>query len=259
MEEFVTAMHFVVRVRGDVDRARLAAREAGLDIEVRPESTTARWLPDQAALFGLLARLRLRGLEVAAVHKRRPPPQAHHSPPTDGHTAVTPSLPWLGEPAGSRAGGDVQTEERSRMTDLEVGPIDYLAVEMSGARVNGEAFKHLVDLVDRGIIRVLDLRAAKVEDDGSVTAVTLADLDGDGVLDLEVFHGSASGLLDDDDLAQSAGLVEPGNAVAIVLYENTWAAPLVTALRANGAEVIAGGRIPATDVIAALDALEAAP
>jgi hypothetical protein len=86
----------------------------------------------------------------------------------------------------------------------------------------------------------------------------LADLDGDGVLDVTTFTGVRSGLLDDDDIAQSASLVEPGNAVALILYENTWAGPFVTAMRNAGAEVIASGRIPASDVVAALDALEAA-
>jgi hypothetical protein len=142
------------------------------------------------------------------------------------------------------------------MTDSEVGPIDFLAVELPEARVNGEGFSRLLDLVERDIIRILDLRAAVVGADGSVTAMALADLDGDGTLDLAVFHGATTGLLDDDDLAESAALVQPGNAVAVVLYENHWAAPLVSALRANGAEVVASGRIPAADVIAALDALE---
>jgi len=144
-------------------------------------------------------------------------------------------------------------------SDLEVGPIDFLAVELPGARVNGEGFQELLNLVERGIIRILDLRAAKVEEDGSMTAVALADLDGDGELDLAVFHGATSGLLDDEDLEQSASLVKPGSAVAVVVYENTWAGPLVAALRRNGAEVLTSGRIPAQDVIAALDALESAP
>jgi hypothetical protein len=142
--------------------------------------------------------------------------------------------------------------------DLEVGPIDYLAVELPGARVNGEGFQKLLDLVEGGIIRILDLRAAVVEEDGTTTAMALADLDGDGTLDLAVFHGATSGLLDDEDLERSASLVTPGSAVAVLMYENTWAAPLVGALRRNGAEVIASGRIPADEVIAALDELESA-
>ncbi|QWF24681.1 DUF1269 domain-containing protein [Nocardioides sp. LMS-CY] len=144
------------------------------------------------------------------------------------------------------------------MTQLDVGPIDYLAVELPGARLQGQGLAALVDLTDRGIIRILDLVVATVGEDGSVAAVELTDLDGDGELDLAVFEGVRSGLLDDDDLAESAALVEPGNAIALLVYENTWAGPFVAAMREVGAEVIASGRIPAEDVIAALDALDAA-
>jgi hypothetical protein len=154
------------------------------------------------------------------------------------------------------------TQDRSAATDqqagdeLAVGPIDYLAVEFPGARLDGQALSALLDLADRGIIRVLDLRVAKVDEGGVITAVEITDLDGDGELDLAVFAGATSGLLADDDLHASAGLVQPGNAVGVLVYENTWAAPFVAALRHVGAEVIASGRIPADDVVAALDELE---
>jgi len=88
--------------------------------------------------------------------------------------------------------------------------------------------------------------------------IATADFDGDGTLDLAVFEGVQSGILGEDDVAQSASLVEPGNAVGLLLYENTWAGPFVAALRREGADVIASGRIPAADVIAVLDELEAA-
>jgi hypothetical protein len=142
-------------------------------------------------------------------------------------------------------------------TDLDVGPIDYLAVEFPGARLTGEALTELVALADRGIIRVLDLRVVVVGEGGQFSAVALTDLDGDGVLDLAAFSGVESGLLGDDDLAEGASLVGPGDAVAVLLYENTWAGPFVSALRRQGADVIASGRIPADEVIAALEALEA--
>jgi hypothetical protein len=144
------------------------------------------------------------------------------------------------------------------MTQLDVGPIDYLAVEIPGARLEGKGMDALLDLTDRGIIRILDLVVVKVEADGSFVSMELTDLDGDGELDLTMFAGVRSGLLDDEDIAEGASITEPGNAVAMLVYENTWAGPFVTAMREAGAEVIASGRIPAQDVVAALEALESA-
>ncbi|GAB3051154.1 hypothetical protein GCM10027053_08100 [Intrasporangium mesophilum] len=144
------------------------------------------------------------------------------------------------------------------MTDALVGPIDYLAVEFPAARLEGKAMQAIVDLVEAGIIRVLDMRVAVVDADGVMSAVALSDLDGDGILDLAVFEGIESGLLGDDDLQESASLIAPGNGVGLIVYENTWAGPFVAALREVGAEVISSGRIPATEVLDALDQLEAA-
>ncbi|MFJ3405642.1 DUF6325 family protein [Promicromonospora sp. NPDC090134] len=143
------------------------------------------------------------------------------------------------------------------MTELDVGPIDYLAVEFPGSRLQGKGLAALLDLVERGIIRILDLRVARRTEEGDIVAVALTDLDHDGTLDLAVFEGVGSGLLDDEDLAQSVALVAPGDAVGLIVYENTWAGPFVTAMREAGAQVIATGRIPVEDVVAALDALEA--
>jgi Family of unknown function (DUF6325) len=157
---------------------------------------------------------------------------------------------------GGMSGQDSMVEQDS-MTELAVGPIDYLAIELPAARMSGEGLAALVDLVDRGLIRVLDLRAVRREDDGTFTAVAITDLDHDGTLDLAVFEGIESGMLDDDDLRQAAELIEPGKVVALLLYENTWAAPFVAAMRRAGAELIASGRIPADEVEAMLDALEA--
>ncbi|HMI33053.1 MAG TPA: DUF6325 family protein [Propionibacteriaceae bacterium] len=143
------------------------------------------------------------------------------------------------------------------MAARDHGPIDYLAVEFPEARMRGEGLAALLDLVDRGIIRLLDLRAVTREADGTFTAVAITDLDNDGTLDLAVFEGVESGLLDDDDLERAADLIEPGKVVALLVYENTWAIPFVSAMRRVGAELIASGRIPADEVIAALDSLEA--
>lgn len=143
------------------------------------------------------------------------------------------------------------------MAARDHGPIDYLAIEFPEARMRGEGLAALLDLVDRGIIRLLDLRAVTREADGTFTAVAITDLDNDGTLDLAVFEGVESGLLDDDDLERAADLIEPGKVVALLVYENTWAIPFVNAMRRVGAELIASGRIPADEVIAALDSLEA--
>src|SRR6476660_2103979 len=143
-----------------------------------------------------------------------------------------------------------------RMSEFDVGPIDYLAVEFPDGQLKGEGLAAIVDLVDRGIVRVLDLRVVRKESDGTLTAAAVADFDGDGVLDLAVFTGVESGLLGDDDLQDAADLIEPGSAVAVLVYENTWAGPFVSAMRRAGAELIASGRIPAAEVIATLDALE---
>ena len=141
--------------------------------------------------------------------------------------------------------------------DLALGPIDYLALEFPQARMNGEGLAELLDLVDRGLVRILDLRAVKREADGTFTEIEIADFDSDGTLDLAVFRGVSSGLLDNDDLSEAASLIDPGKVVALLVWENTWAAPFVSAMRRVGADVIASGRIPADEVVAMLDVLEA--
>jgi hypothetical protein len=140
----------------------------------------------------------------------------------------------------------------------EMGPIDYVVVEFPGNRMTGEGFPMLVDLVDRGIIRILDLRFIRKDEDGSVTAVEIADLTGDGRLDLAVFEGVNSGLLGQDDLEEAAAAVEPGNSAGLLVYENLWAAPFAAALRRGGAQLVASGRLHVQAVLAALDAVEGA-
>ena len=138
----------------------------------------------------------------------------------------------------------------------EIGPIDYLVVEFPGSRMTGEGLPLLVDLVDRGIIRVLDLVFVKKELDGSVKGMAIADLDHDGTLDLAVFEGASSGLLDQGDLDEAGAVLEPGSSAGLLVYENRWAAPFAAALRRGGGQLVASGRIPVQAVLAALDATE---
>ena len=143
--------------------------------------------------------------------------------------------------------------------DMEVGPVDYLVVEWPpGSPPNGEALPHLSDLVDRGVIRVLDFAFVEKDMEGGVFEVAIGDFDGDGTMDLAMFEGASSGLLDEEDYEEAGNAIEPGAAAAIVLYENTWAAPFATALRKSGAQLVASGRIPINAIIAKLDELEAA-
>jgi Family of unknown function (DUF6325) len=140
----------------------------------------------------------------------------------------------------------------------ETGPIDYLIVEFPGNRMTGEAFPLLVDLVDSGTIRILDLVFATRDTDGSLSVLRVSDLDGDGQLDLSVFEGASSGLIGPDDLDEAATAIEPGNSAGILIYENVWAAPFAAALRRGGAQLVASGRIPVQAILAALEATEAA-
>lgn len=139
----------------------------------------------------------------------------------------------------------------------QMGPIDYLVVEFPGSRMTGEGLPLLVDLVDRGIIRILDLALVKKEADGSVRMLEIADLDADGKLDLAVFEGASSGLLDSEDVAEASGVLEPGSSAGLLVYENVWAAPFAAALRRAGAQLVASGRIPVQALLAAVDAADA--
>ena len=138
----------------------------------------------------------------------------------------------------------------------QMGPIDYLVVEFPGNRMTGEAFPLLVDLVERGLVRVLDLVFVRKDIDGSVTGLELSDLNGDGELDLSVFEGASSGLIGEDDIQEAGEVLQPGSSAGILIYENVWAAPFAAAVRRSGGQLVASGRIPVQAVLAALDAIE---
>ncbi len=143
------------------------------------------------------------------------------------------------------------TDQGLDLQDVEMGPIDFFVVEFPGNRMTGEGLPLLVDLVDRGVIRILDLAFIRKELDGSVAGIELTDLGSE--VDLTVFHGASSGLLGDDDLAEAAAAVEPGCSAGVLVYENRWAAPFAAALRRGGAQLVAQGRIPVNAILAAID------
>jgi hypothetical protein len=137
----------------------------------------------------------------------------------------------------------------SEATDA-LGPIDYLVVEWTGQQPNGEALPHLIDLVDSGIIRLIDLSFFTKDEDGNVATL---EIDGLGETFAE-FVGASSGVLDDGDIAEAANAIEPGTSAAVLVWENVWAAPLAAALRGNGAELVARGAVPMDALIEALEA-----
>jgi len=155
--------------------------------------------------------------------------------------------------ASTMAGGAAPSGEPDTM-----GPIDYLVVEFPNGRMTGGAMPLLVDLVENGTIRILDLLLVKKDQDGSVRGLVVADFDGDEQLDLAVFEGASSGLLGQDDIDEAGAILTPGAAAGILVYENVWAAPFATALRRAGAQLVASGRIHTQAMLAALEAAESA-
>ena len=138
----------------------------------------------------------------------------------------------------------------------EMGPIDYVVLEWAGDQpVTGEVMPLLVELVDRGIIRILDLAFIVKDQDGSVMARDFGELaqQSDGLAD---FQGVSSGLLGQDDLEEAGNALEPGTVAAVLVWENRWAAPVAVALRRSGGQLVSSGRIPVQAILGALDAAE---
>jgi hypothetical protein len=143
--------------------------------------------------------------------------------------------------------------------ELALGPVDIVVIGFpADAPRTGEAIPLFVDLVDRGLVRVLDVLVVEKTDSGEVVGMAIGDFDGDGRPDLAVFEGATTGMLGDEDAALAGEALAPGEAAALICFENTWAAPFVTAVHRNGGRVLDFQRIPAQDVLDALDAVDAA-
>lgn len=139
----------------------------------------------------------------------------------------------------------------------EMGPIDYVVLEWSGDQpATGEVMPLLLNLVDRGIIRILDIAFIVKERDGSVASLDFAEIAraNEGVAD---FEGASTGLLGQDDLEEAGAALEPGTIAGVLVWENRWAAPVAVALRRSGGQLVATGRIPVQAILASLDATEA--
>jgi Family of unknown function (DUF6325) len=142
--------------------------------------------------------------------------------------------------------------------DDELGPIDIVVIAYAaGAPMTGEAVPMLLDLVDRGIIRVLDALFVRQNEDGTFSGFEATDLDPDSLGDFKVFEGASSGLLGEDDVAAVGETLEPGSAAVMIVYENRWAAPFAAAVRRNGGVLVANQRITAQELMDALDTADA--
>jgi hypothetical protein len=134
------------------------------------------------------------------------------------------------------------------MTDItdvaELGPVDYLVLEFPGSQFNGEIAPKIVDLVDRNLVRVLDLFFLKKDIDGSIEAFEIADLGDAEVGGLRGYESELALLMNEDDVAAVGAALEPGSSAGVLVWENTWAAPFATAVRQAGGQMVASGRIP---------------
>lgn len=135
------------------------------------------------------------------------------------------------------------------LDDLVLGPVDYLMIEYPDGNPTGEAIPYLIDLVDRGLVRILDVAILAKSEDGADVAV----LDMESLPVFAELVGANAGLLDDEDIAEAATVLAPGAVGAILVYENTWAAPFATAVRRAGGQLVASGRIPVNELLAALE------
>jgi hypothetical protein len=140
-------------------------------------------------------------------------------------------------------------------TDVdELGPVDWIVVEFPGSRFNGEIAPALADLVERDLIRVLDLLVLKKDSDGTLEPYELSDLEDSELGGLRAHEAELAMLLSEDDVAALAAAIEPGSSAAVLVWENKWAAPFGAAVRHSGGQLVASGRIPIQALAAAIDA-----
>ena len=140
-------------------------------------------------------------------------------------------------------------------TEAMLGPVDMVVIGYPpDAPKTGEALPIFIDLVERGIIDVLDVRGLRRNDDGTFDAFDVNNID--GIPEVAAFEGAETGLIGDEDIRTVVEAMEPGTAALAIVFENTWAAPFVNAVHRNGGRLIAYERVGAQDLLDALEALE---
>ena len=136
----------------------------------------------------------------------------------------------------------------------ELGPVDWIVVEFPGSRFDGTIMPTLTDLVDRGIIRLLDLLMIRKGDDGEFEAFEITELEDSEIGRVRELETAMANLLSQEDVVSVAAAVEPGSTAALLVWENCWAAPFGSAVRHAGGQLVASGRIPVQALIAAVEA-----
>ena len=142
----------------------------------------------------------------------------------------------------------------SNMDVDEFGPVDYLVVEFPAGKSNftGEMASELTSLVNTGTVRLLDLLILHKDDDGTIEAFEIDDLD--EVDELRALEGEIAEILAAEDVAHLAEAMENGSTAGVLVWENTWAAPFASAARRAGGQLVAGGRIPIQAILASIEA-----
>jgi Family of unknown function (DUF6325) len=148
---------------------------------------------------------------------------------------------------------DQLTRDEDEVLD-ELGPVDWIVVEFPGSRFDGSIAPTLADLVDRGIIRVLDLLMIRKDEDGSYDVFEVSDLEDSEIGRIRDLETAMANLLSAEDVESAAAAVEPGSTAALLVWENVWAAPFGSAVRHAGGQLVASGRIPVQALIAAVEA-----
>jgi hypothetical protein len=153
----------------------------------------------------------------------------------------------------SKGGGAMSATEVD-----ELGPVDYVVVEFPADKSNfsGEMASALSDLIDRKLVRVLDLLVLRKENDGSVEAYELEELEDSEIGELRALEAGLASVLAEEDVEAVAAALEPGSTAGLLVWENTWAAPFASAVRRSGGQLVASGRIPIQAIVAAIEADE---
>jgi Family of unknown function (DUF6325) len=153
---------------------------------------------------------------------------------------------------------DMTTEVVERNTELDsLGPVDYTVVEFPAGESSftGEMADELIALVDAGTIRVIDVLILTKNEDGTVDAMELSDIEQLGPL--QTVEAQLAELLAEEDVEHLAAAMDPGSTAGVLIWENLWAAPFASAARRSGGQLIATGRIPIQAIIASIEADEA--